>query len=79
MEREGVHRGTRHRRALFFQLPPTRTPQGFFINGFFIVAHSLNVRSPLLVQQAQWQWWSTREGRARKGRGERNLSGRKKV
>jgi len=30
------------------------TPQkGFFISGFFIVARSLNVRSPLLVRQAQ--------------------------
>jgi len=28
------------------QLPPPPRPQGFFINGFFIVAHSLNVRSP---------------------------------
>ena len=24
---------------------------------------SLNVRNPLLVRQAQWQWRSTREGR----------------
>ena len=46
-------------------------------SGFFIVARSLNVRSPLLVGQAQWQWRSTREGRARKGRGERSLSGEK--
>jgi len=58
------------------QLPPSPRPQVFFINGFFIiVARSLNVRSPLLVRQAQWQWQSTRGGRARKGRGERNFSG----
>jgi len=39
---------------------------------------SLNVRNPSLVRQAKWQWRSTREGRARKGRGERTLSGAKK-
>ena len=44
------------------KLLPSPRPQGFFINGFFIVARSLNVRSPLLVRQAQWQWRSTREG-----------------
>jgi len=60
------------------QLPPSPRHQGFFINGFFIVARSLNVRSPLLVRQAQWQWQSTREGRARKGRGERSLSEEKR-
>ena len=60
------------------QLPSTPTPpKGFFINGFFNAARSLDVRSPLLVRQAQWQWQSTREGRARKGRGERCLSGGK--
>ena len=60
------------------QLPPSPRPKGFFINGFFIVARSLDVRSPLLVRQAQWQWRSTREGRAHKGRGERNQSGGKR-
>jgi len=51
------------------QLSPTPMPKkGFFINGFFIAARYLNVRSPLLVRQAQWQWRSTREGRARKGK-----------
>jgi len=53
-------------------LPPTaphpHAPKGFFINGFFIAARSLDVRSPLLVRQAQWQWRSTREKRARKER-----------
>ena len=54
--------------------PYPHAPQkAFFINGFFIDASSLNVRSPLLVRQAQWQWRSTREGRARKGRGKRSL------
>jgi len=46
-----------------------------FISGFFIVARPLNVQSPLLVLQAQWQWRSTREGRASKERGERSLPG----
>jgi len=36
------------------QLPPSPRPQGLFINGFFIVARSLNVESFLLVRQAQW-------------------------
>ena len=53
-------------------------PQGFFINGFFIVARSLNIRSPLLVRQAQWQWRSTREGKARKGCGDCSLSEKKR-
>ena len=64
-------------RALFPTASHTHAPQVTFINGFFIVARSSNVRSPLLVRQAQWQWRSTREGRARKGRGERSLSGKK--
>ena len=59
------------RAAITRGLPPSaphpHAPQGFFISGFFIVARSLNVRSPLLVRQAQWQWRSTREGRACKG------------
>ena len=38
---------------------------------------ALNVRSPLLVRQAQWQWRSTRERWARKGHGERSLPGEK--
>ena len=45
--------------------PPLAPPKGFYINGFFVVARSLNVQSLLLVRQAQWQWRSTREGRAR--------------
>jgi len=44
--------------------PHPHATQGFFINSFFIVARSLNVRSPLLVRQAQLQWRSTCEGRA---------------
>ena len=32
------------------QTSPIPTPQGFFINGLFIAARSMNVRSPLLVR-----------------------------
>jgi len=61
------------------QLPPhPHAPQCVFINGFFIAARSLSVQSPLLVRQAQWQWRSTREGRACKRRGERSFSEGKK-
>jgi len=52
-----------------------RDPRGRFFHRR--AKRPLNVRNPLLVFQAQWRWRSTREGRARKGRGERSLTGKK--
>ena len=53
--------------------------EGFSSTAFHRRAkRSLNAESLLLVRQAQWQWRSTLEGRARKGRGERSFSVGKK-
>ena len=86
-EREGVSHGKRQKRYAAARGDPDASPtpdkaQARHINTCVplppVACPQPHVPQGFLMQQAQWQLRSTREGRAHKGRGERGLSGGRK-